>query len=478
MISSNISGLLPNGSTFTVGQIAAPKATSALIVILLIASLIPPVYFSVGGTSLSLSRVLLLFAIVPLLTQLLSGRAGRLMATDYLLMIYWGWIAITYTYHYGTTRIALSGITIVEQMGAYLVGRVLIRNVTDYAIFIRSFMVALLVLFPFALFELFTGKNLWAWLFDPIFSIHLKPRSAYGRMGMERVMSGFEHPILFGLFCSLGIANFYYFYQPKIFKAFALTLLAAGMTFMSLSSAPLLAVAIQALLITWDKVTNGRWVILFTIILLSYVTIDVLSNRTPITILISTLTFNPFTAWIRVSIWDYGYAAVINNPFMGIGLEDWPRPPWLTNSVDNFWLLVAMRHGVPAIMFLLGALAFHLISIIRTTNLPPQYVKYRTGYVLALLCLYFTLCTVHIWAGMSSFVFFYIGAGLWFTCGAGQDSDSAQSSTILDQDAAGSSRVTTVKTRSSGLVSVRTNLSTGLPNSRFPYAHRRKLHED
>lgn len=477
MISSETNRLLPDGRALILGEAATPQATSSLIVTLFIAALLPPVYFSIGATNLSFSRVFLLLVIVPLLVRLLSGQAGRLMATDCLMMLYCGWIAITYTYHYGTGRIALSGITIVEQMSGYLVGRVLIRNVTDYTIFIRAFFIALLVLFPFALFELFTGRNLWAALFDPVFSVHQKPRSAYGRMGLERVMSGFEHPILFGLFCSLGVVNFFYIYQPRLGKAVAMMLLSAGMTFMSLSSAPLMAVASQALLITWDKATRGRWVLLAVLVVLAYVMVDALSNRTPVTILISTLTFNPNTAWTRVAIWDYGSAAVLANPIMGIGLEDWPRAEWVTRSVDNFWLLIGMRHGLPAIMLLLGALAFHLAAIVRVNNLSPTLKRYRTGYVLALLCIYFTLCTVHIWGGMSSFVFFYIGAGVWFVGAAGKGSEAGVGVANSNMGAAHPSRSNTAANGKTGLVSSRQNRSGSLPPSRFPIAHRRSKAE-
>lgn len=478
MISSKTSGLTPDGRALRFEGAAAPQATSALIVTLFIAALLPPVYLSIGGTNLSFSRVFLLLVIVPLLVRLLSGQAGRLMATDYLMMLYCGWVAITYTYHYGTGRIALSGITIVEQMGAYLVGRVLIRNVTDYTIFIRTFFIALLVLFPFALFELFTGRNLWSALFDPIFSVHQKPNSAYGRMGMERVLSGFEHPILFGIFCSLGVANFFYVYQSKMFKAIMMMLFTAGMTFMSLSSAPLMAVASQALLIAWDKATKGRWVLLALLAVLAYVTVDSLSNRTPVTILIGTLTFNPLSAWTRVSIWDYGYAAVLANPIMGIGLEDWPRPFWLTNSVDNFWLLTSMRHGIPAIVLLLGALAFHLAVILRAKGLSPMLARYRTGYVLALLCLYFSLCTVHVWGGTSSFVFFYIGAGLWFSDAIADGAEAVSDPGVPHQCAAHSGRIASISASNRGPAPVLPQRTTALPQSRFPNAHQRDHRED
>jgi len=265
------------------------------------------------------------------------------------------------------------------------------------------------------------------------------------------------------------MANFFYVYQPRMFKAIAMMVFTAGMTFMSLSSAPLMAVTSQALMITWDKATKGRWVLLVVLAVFGYVTIDVLSNRTPVTIILSTLTFNPLSAWVRVSIWDYGSAAVLANPIMGIGLGDWPRPFWLTNSVDNFWLLIGMRHGIPAIALLLGAIVCHLVAILRTKHLSPTVARYRTGYVLALLCLYFTLCTVHIWGGMSSFTFFYIGAGLWF---AGTSDRVAES--VPDPDASyQNTALPGMATRSAWQ-----GRPAALPQSRFPNAHKRGYPEE
>jgi hypothetical protein len=443
-ILSNTTDLVTSKKITSSARNEIPHATSAFIVVVFIGVLLPPAYFDIGSLRLSFSRVFLLFAIIPLLIRLLSGRVGALLLTDYLMMMYSAWIAITYTYHYGADRIGLSGITITEQFGAYLVGRTLIRNATDYMIFIRSFFVALLFLFPFAAFELFTGINILTVLLDPIMSVHIKGQSAYGRIGLERVMSGFEHPILFGIFCSLGMANFFYIFKPNLFKALSMMALTAGMTFMSLSSAPLMAISSQAFMIAWDRFTKGRWLLLAILVVTTYVVIDLLSNRTPVTILISTLTFDANSAWTRVSIWDYGYASVKENPFMGIGLEDWPRPGWLTSSVDNFWLLISMRHGVPALVLLLGALASHLFVILRVKYLTPTLQRYRTGYVLALLCLYFSLCTVHIWGGISSFVFFYFGAGLWFADAARERSASRAGTLSTDQHTAHPSRAAAV----------------------------------
>ena len=42
------------------------------------------------------------------------------------------------------------------------------------------------------------------------------------------------------------------------------------------------------------------------------------------------------------------------HPVFGIGLNDWTRPWWRAKmaSFDNFWLLQAMRFGLPTLIFL------------------------------------------------------------------------------------------------------------------------------
>jgi hypothetical protein len=245
-------------------------------------------------------------------------------------------------------------------------------------------------------------------------------------MGLERVISGFEHPILFGLFCSLGVANFFYAYRDHLAKALSMASFAGIMTFMSLSSAPLLAVASQALLILWDLVTRGKWMLLTVLTVVSYVVIDALSNRTPVTILISTLTFNANSAWTRVAQWEYGSAAVLNRPFFGVWDNGWSRPGWMVKSIDNFWLVVAFRHGIPAVALLIAAIVLGAFAIMRAKGLSAEVSRYRTGYMIGLLGLCFSLCTVHVWGDTSSFVFCYLGAAMWI-CRAGASGDDHDS---------------------------------------------------
>ena len=392
------------------------KATAPRLLFLFTLSLLFPIYFEVLGMRLSPTRVFLLIVVVPMTVQLFSGKAGSIRAIDILLLLYCLWIGITLTVNHGIGRMPLAVISTVELFGGYLVGRILVKNETDFQAYFRYFVYALFFLFPFALIELFTNQNYLQILFKPFFATHLKPGSSYGRMGLERVMGSFEHPILFGLFCSLGFANLFYIHNKKIILASLAAGFVGVMTFTSLSSAPFLVVGTQAALMAWGRVTHERWYLLILLTAVAYITVDLLSNRTPITILINYITFNPFTAWVRINTWQFGSAEVLRHPFFGIGLSsNWVRPDWLTSSVDNFWLLNAMRYGLPGVFFLIAGLASGLWAIIRQKTLSNNARRYRVGYIIALTALYMALSTVHIWGDTSAYMMSYIGAGMWLS---------------------------------------------------------------
>jgi hypothetical protein len=306
-------------------------------------------------------------------------------------------------------------ISVVELFGGYLIGRVLVRNSRDFELLFRYVFWALVALSPFVLVELLTDRNLLQELSRQVLPTYEKAESSYGRLGLYRVMAGFEHPILYGLFCASVFGPILAVMGRTSWAWGALTVFLVYMTFASLSSAPLLALAIQIGLMTWAWITGGRWWLLFGLVVTAYVTVDLLSNRTPITILINYITFDPGTAWTRVLQWEYGSAEVWRHPIFGIGLGDWVRPEWLTSSVDNFWLVIGMRHGVVGILLVIIALGSSMWSVMQVRGLEDHTANLRRNYILALIATYAALSTVHIWGDSSSFIMLLIGAGAWFT---------------------------------------------------------------
>ena len=386
------------------------------VLTLLFAAMLLPVDWQVAGLRLTPLRLVLLALVPPLVLGLLTGRAGRLTGTDIAMFALTAWIALALTVNHGLGRAGYAGITGVEALGGYLAGRMLVRGAQDYRRLLRLMAWTMLLLLPAALIEFTTGRMVIPDLMRHLGDSTSRGASAYGRLGFERVFSVFEHPIHFGLFCALGIANFAAFCHARPLRQALTVGLAGGMAFLSLSTAPLLAAATQVGLMLWGRITGGAWRGLAILAAVTYVTVDLLSNRTPVTILIDTATFNPVTGWVRLAVFEAGMASVRANPVFGVGFNDWPRPGWVTASVDNFWLLTAMRYGVAAAG--LAALAFGLHAW-RAARAPlaGAAAALRAGHLIGLAALCVSMGTVHVWGAMGVFSMLYLGAGAWTHAG-------------------------------------------------------------
>lgn len=420
--------------TTVAGRMASPEVKAAVgstVMILFIIALISPIYFNIGTLRLNLHRVILLIAFVPLFFQLVSGKAGGVRAADVFFFLYSAWIGVALFVVHGTIQIPFIGITIVEILGGYMLGRVYIRSPADYRLFFKYFAWALLFLLPFVLFEQMTRRPLLNEILGSAFEV-IRYTDRPQRNGMNRVQGSFEHPILFGLFCALAVTNFWYLFRDNLAKRLSLTGLAIFMTLMSMSSAPLLSVITQLGMIVWEKISKANWKLLGVLSVIGYVVIDLLSNRTPVQVLISYATLNPATAANRLHIWTWGTQNVAANPIFGIGLNDWFRAPWMVSgSVDNFWLLTAMRYGLPAVIFLIIAVLANLSGIMRRKGLSEDERTCRTAYFVASIGLFLTLGTVHVWGSTAVLVSFFIGAGAWMATaghapGAEADGDAPE----------------------------------------------------
>jgi hypothetical protein len=372
---------------------SATQGTGLILAIFFMAFFLP-----LGGEVLGMSvyplRAVVLILFIPFVARLLMGQAGRLTLPDVLLASFSIWIMVTLVFHHGLERLPYGAVLGIEAFGGYTLGRILIRTSADYRKFIQFFLITLMLMIVPAFLEF----------------LHPGPGSMV-RWGFARVQLNFPHEILYGLFCSMAVANSYYLYRDRKISLILALGIALSTTVMSLSSAPLLAMVLQLGMILWDKVTGGRWKLFAGLSLAAYVFLQLFTSRGAVVFLINKVTFSPQTGYMRLHIWTHGKAAVLNNPIFGIGLNDWPRPTWLTPSVDNFWLLTAMRHGLPGVTLLLGALIVHIVLILRVQTMDPLRQTIRVAYLVTLLGLMFTLCTVHIWNELVIFVMFYIGAG-------------------------------------------------------------------
>ena len=235
------------------------------------------------------------------------------------------------------------------------------------------------------------------------------------RLGLYRVQAFTEHSILFGLYCSIGVANFFYIYRDELAQRLTRTGLAAFMTFMSLSSAPVIALGIQFLLIAWDrtlKIFAYRWYVLVisSAFVLAIVQLGCAGRRhRPRDRQPRSSTPRPAgggprsssTAPLRSCATRSSASASATGSGPGGGsprstTSIWP-PPCASACRPSWHSASASRCTA--------------IRIMRQRRLSDTAASYRRGYVVVWVGLIFVLATVNIWGAVSVMVMAYIGAG-------------------------------------------------------------------
>ncbi len=372
-----------------------------------------------GPLRLSPYRVLLLVLFVPALARLFTGRAGKIQAVDHFMMLHTAWVALALMVTEGVAQgIESGGIYVVECLGAYLVARCWIRSAADFEALCRLMFLTVAVMLLFTLPETVTGSHMLRDLFRAVLGgpplPYIEPR-----LGLTRAFGSFDHPIHYGVFCASTVALTYYMVgRARLGPRALASNLAVGLaTFLSLSSGALVALGIQAMLIGWDRFTraiNGRWIILAVLFASMWTVLGLLSNRSPIKVFISYMTFSAHSAYNRILIWEYGSAEVGRHPLFGIGFGDWARPEWMhSSSMDNFWLVTAVRYGLPALVVLLGSIVVMVVRLAQLKKPDPMVARARAAWMITLGGLSLAAVTVHLWNALLILFVFLIGTGVW-----------------------------------------------------------------
>jgi len=408
-------GSLAGGRTAAARLTRSPKI-SPLIPIFIFA-LAMPMQFYLGPTRLSPYRLVLVVTFIPCLMAWLSGSIGRIRLPDILMLLAATWgAAILVCVHGVEQGLQSAGIFVIETFGTFLFARRYIRDVFAFQRMVSSLVLMVLFLLPFAVYENVTGSPILIQLFSKIFSVYSIAGSE-PRFGLRRAQGPFEHFILFGVVCSSVFAlSFYVFGSgPRRGRRLATGFVAMAV-FSSLSAGALLSVVVQTILIVWDKVTVSvarRWGILAAALIAAYFVVDLNSNRSPFTVFISYLTFNADNSYMRVHIWNYGTQSVMQHPIFGIGFKDWERPEWLGGSIDNFWLVTAVRYGIPGLLFIAGGFLSVCFGLGRLKSLSFNVAQCRKGLIITLCGLALASCTVHLWDAPYVLLLFLLGSGMW-----------------------------------------------------------------
>ena len=128
----------------------------------------------------------------------------------------------------------------------------------------------------------------------------------------------------------------------------------------------------------------------------------------------SNLTLVPATAEYRIMTLQYAMETVRANLTFGVGHSGDGRSALVAHRQHRQLLAVARSRlrpsGHAALDRLIG---LHLWRVMMATGLDATAAACRSGHLIALVGLIFTLTTVHLWGAANVMVMAYLGAGAW-----------------------------------------------------------------
>ena len=412
-------------------QTTSQKRDMHWLVLVFLIMLLLPLSKSVGGIVLTTLRLTMVLVVIPLAIGLLRGTFGRILPTDWLFLSHTLWMGASLIVTSPDMAVSQFGSVGAEFLGSYLVGRTLVRDREQFLSVTKFLIWAAVLLTPFAAIEMVTSHPPLILLLDKI-PVLDAPTVVWTekRLHLDRAQVLFAHPIHWGLFCSalftitfIGRRS-----SDSLVKRVLLTGMVGFGTFTSLASGALLPVILQLGLISWSLVTDrvkNRWWILIGFIFVGWIILEMLSNRSAIMAVLSRLAFSTHNVYYRSIIFDWGWMNIFGSVengipparLFGIGFNEWIRPSYMrSGSMDNFWLVMGVRHGIPGFLTVAGGMGWLIWKAARHDMGADRGVNdIRLAWVLTLICLGLSMATVHVWGTIYDYIFFLLGAGAWLT---------------------------------------------------------------
>lgn len=384
----------------------------------LLISLIVPVEFSfsIGDIRLSISRLLLLLAAIPIIWKYV--RTQEKNNYEFLLFGYVFWLFISLSINHGVAvSIERAGSLGLEIIVTFFIAALVVKNVKQWICVVKIVIFLVAIILPFVIVEAVVGRH-----FIHEFAASLTgfeyPFSYEHRLGLLRSSGPFNHPILLGVFSATLIGMVWYgIYNGQAVKKIGCIFIVLLNTFLALSSAPMILVMLQAFAILFNKIASAyrfRWrAIAFCVFILYFILLFV-SNRSPFMVILSRITLDPSTSYYRLLTWQYGVDSVTSNPLFGVGMNAWARPGWMiTSSIDSFWLKTAILYGLPALLMLALATFLLLKKAVKTMSdsRPSLYRKLCVGWLVSMVSLILLGFTVDFFGEIHIYFFFMMGLG-------------------------------------------------------------------
>lgn len=388
-----------------------------LVTVLFYLLLIPEqANFRVAGVLLSPYRSFLIPSFFYLLRGALAGNF-RFAWPDIPIAIAcgWIWVASYVTSSEISTAIVQGGAHTIDIALAYFVARFTIRSPRDLRVFLIMIAPGVAVMGGIVFLESISGRIILQPLLAQITGVPNRI-SAEVRMGLTRGAASFPHPILAGI--SLGsFLTLYWMSGIRGWPKFA-GALGAIAGFFTMSSAALLALVAGAGLMVYDwlvlRINNLTWRLFLLGMAILYAVIELATQSGFFNLLVRFASLNSVSGYNRVLIWRFGSENVVKNPWFGIGYDDWERPSWMqwanSFSMDHFWLLQAVRFGLPvSLMLILATAGAVVLVVLQSTRLDPADARLLRGVAISLAVFALGAVSVALWLNALVWFFMLIG---------------------------------------------------------------------
>jgi hypothetical protein len=389
--------VLRHGAGMTIATTQAGGRANTLVIWMVLIGLIIPaaeVQIFVGGAKFTVGRLAVVLLLVPAIFTLFQ-RNRRRMPSDLFISATAIWIVGAAAYVDGTKALSSAAAESLEFLGGYLVARAYFFGPAALRSFLQVLKIFLLVSVLIAVAENATGRLVVHDAFAAI--LNVTPVADQYRMGTVRATATFDHAILFGTFCSVAAAMLLYS-ESNVLKRLLWVAFCLFGVVLSLSSSSIMACAIMLATYVYGGVMKNypwRWSACLIVFAACAVVIMVATND-PLGWILAHLTLEPQSGYFRLFEWNSAFFQISLSPWAGYAFHDFGSAELY--SVDCVWLALALRFGLPTVVFLILSNITALLPTRKTVGINDPYIsRMRTAFSLILVMFMFVGLTVHYW---------------------------------------------------------------------------------
>lgn len=358
---------------------------------------------SIAGAKLTAGRIGIVVLLIPAISKLFQ-RGRHMLLSDFFACATGAWIIGAAAYVDGTASLPSASVEALEFVGGYFVARGLFFGPAALITLIRLLKVLAFMTIVVAMVDTVSGR----WIVsDTLASIvHTPPLAPQYRGNLVRAISTFDHPILFGVFCSLVAALLLYSEPSVMRRTLYVGLCLLGCT-LSMSSAALMSFSIVLAAYFYDlqmRQYPWRWSALSIGLAMLLLVVLVTSDH-PLGWLLSHLTLDPQSGYFRLLIWDAALDRISQAPITGFSFTALNHYI-LDTTIDTVWLVFSLRFGIPMILFLFltNVAAFWPSRKDFKNQHEQSYMDdMRPAFTTMIVMFMFTGLTVHFWNYMWCF---------------------------------------------------------------------------